>query len=607
MNNDDKYALLIKKAQLRDRQALVELTELAEQRLREDIYRLTLKQDLVQDIIQETLLEMVKIIGNLKDPDRFWPWLYRIALNKIRRHHRSEQVRKTVAIDAVDGENIPSANEKQAINKLVGDEIKDIVVNSIQKLSPRHRTVITLRCYRDMPYAEIAESMECSEFAARMLFQRAKKTLQKQLSRHGLGKGALAMSLLLFGKMTATSEASAAAVTITSASLNTGVAATVATAAISKTTATLTAASVMAVGAAVTLGPVMNNEDSSSQDLANSIMPAQIQTQQVEKENTMFWYFTPDARKDTVLMRTVTYDADGNEKYCKILQNGSANYAYDAKSNTININNYNAWNDDLSVWQLPTDSIELRRFISKAQGIENHKHAIAKKIRSNRNGLLTAVKSGPDMAYDIGIFKKNENLLDEELFRYSWTSRAKTSDNRDEMHLRGWTFFKFSGQIDGKRLKGIGRVPLTYDHAKRHFPWLKLRYDNKRIAGKKAEVFFSGLSRPWTGLHTIDTIRRDAAKNEIDFETRLLDGGDTAQVVLSYGMGSIIYTVDMLSDLLESIEIQGETTGFIQFSYLQNVDNAAESFTTPRTSSYAGITGDQGPLWLLELASPETY
>ena len=82
---------LVKQAQLGDKDSLSRLTRLAEERLRVDVYRITLTEDLTHDIVQESLLEMLKILSELKEADKFWPWLYKIALNKVRHHHRKKK------------------------------------------------------------------------------------------------------------------------------------------------------------------------------------------------------------------------------------------------------------------------------------------------------------------------------------------------------------------------------------------------------------------------------------------------------------------------------------------------------------------------------------
>ena len=222
MEEKNDYSKLVKLAQLGDKQSRDRLAGLAQERLRTDIYRLTMQYDLTEEIVQESMLEMFKILGKLREADRFWPWLYKIALNKINLHYRDEQHHKTMSMSAaqdadVKGDGLEVVAEGTAL------ELKDIVFAAMQQLRPRHRAVLIMRCYREMEYSLIAESMQCSEFAARMLFYRAKKSLQKQLSRSGFGKGSLLTALILFGKMTAPTEAAAAQVSVTSATASVGI------------------------------------------------------------------------------------------------------------------------------------------------------------------------------------------------------------------------------------------------------------------------------------------------------------------------------------------------------------------------------------------------
>jgi DNA-directed RNA polymerase specialized sigma24 family protein len=62
MGKNVDWTRLVKQAQLGDKGASDYLAEAARQRLRTDIYRLTLEHDLTQDIVQESLVEMFKIL-----------------------------------------------------------------------------------------------------------------------------------------------------------------------------------------------------------------------------------------------------------------------------------------------------------------------------------------------------------------------------------------------------------------------------------------------------------------------------------------------------------------------------------------------------------------
>lgn len=166
MDKDIDHIRLVDQARLGDKESLEQLAKLAQESLRDDVYRMSLDAHLTDDIVQETILEMVKILGELKESDRFWPWLYKIALNKLRLHHRREKVRRTVPIS----EAAVVAGQKREMPELVAEELKEVVSNAMQGLKSEHRIVLSLRCYKEMEYAAIAETMGCSEFAARKLF-----------------------------------------------------------------------------------------------------------------------------------------------------------------------------------------------------------------------------------------------------------------------------------------------------------------------------------------------------------------------------------------------------------------------------------------------------
>ena len=105
------YIRLVKQAQLGDRDSMDRLAEIARQRLRQHVYRITLHANLTQDIVQESMLEMFKVLGKLKNADRFWPWLYGIAFNKIRHHNRRQSRKNTISMSSLDYEGFAGDNQ----------------------------------------------------------------------------------------------------------------------------------------------------------------------------------------------------------------------------------------------------------------------------------------------------------------------------------------------------------------------------------------------------------------------------------------------------------------------------------------------------------------
>jgi len=575
------HVRLVKRAQLGDKESLDRLTELAEERLRVDVFRLTLQEDLAQEIIQESLFEMLRVLNDLKEAHRFWPWLYRIAINKMHLHYRTEKRRRTVTASAV-AEKAAYGNSEQAMAGAISRELKDIVLGAMRRLKPRHRTVLTMRCYREMEYSQIAESMGCSEFAAKMLFYRAKRSLRKQLSRFGFGNVAAGVAGF--------------------AASTTGI-------------VSLAAAGILAVGATTV---TLEHAGGDVRSGAGTVGSGQITEQMgaLGAGNEELWCYYPDSPKGPVMMRLLRWDSHQKGRYCKWLQNEQAMYYFDEGKNTVYIENHRMWREDLSVWRLPTDSPELSEFLSRVEGrIDGMRY-----VRGGGAGLL--VISQGRQAGSPSRVTRHFNVLDEQYFLYGWSARTKRLDNRDMMHKRGWTYFRVSGRIGDEAIAGIGRLPFVDAARARYGAWLKLEvgerlkigdngqeariYDGSRLVASYAGgSFFAGLSRPWMGLHTIDTIRRDAAANRIWFETGPKGQGDAAEVVLTRGETKLSYAVNMDKDIIERIGILGESgrEGELVFSYLDEVDGIEDEFVAPRWKTLRKRhPGGPGVVWLMNLA-----
>ena len=165
------------------------------------------------------------------------------------------------------------------------------------------------------------------------------------------------------------------------------------------------------------------------------------------------------------------------------------------------------------------------------------------------------------------------------------------------MHKRGWTYFRVAGRINGKQIQGKGRLPFVYSTSKAHRPWIKIWAGHDIIS----QASLAGLSRPWVGLHTIDTVRRDAALQKKWFKTELQPDAGKAEVTITHNQTRLVYTIDMQADLIEKITFlskTGKLIGQLNFTYLQEVENVGNEFTSPRKK---GHVKPRGGLWLCEL------
>jgi len=620
MNGLDDFAKLVEDARQGEKDARNRLADAARLRLQEYVFRLTLEQDLTQDIVQETILEMFRVFEKLKRGERFWPWLYGIATNKLRNHYGKQWRHRTLS-PAGAGE-IAGAEGRDGLADAVTREFKQIVLRSMDELQPRHRAVLTMRCYDQMAYSEIAKVMGCSEFGARALFHRAKKALAEKLGGYGLGKSSLLIVLGVFGKITATSEAAAANVSVTAATLKVGLAATLAATATSKTAVvTLAAAAVIGGGSVAVVSSQCGNDAGVPQAQTHGLLDVQQEIPAVSAGVQECWQFFPEGPGKPLMMRLMESDNAGGDLICRYLQNEHANYYYDGT--TVTINNYRCYNPDLSVRRLPTDGGELRDFISR---VERHPGGM-EYVADSRKGLLVVLARDAANGRKTWRVDRHEAVLEEQYFQSDWPASVKITDNRDAMHRRGWTWYRLSGQINGEEVAGRGRAPFVYETSAAHYPWLDISVGGRlRIVDTGAEAgvhdsagkllgryeggsFFEGLAKPWMGLHTIDTVRRDAAGRKVWFETKHGAARGKAEIVLTFDAVKLVYEIDLQRDVIDRITFREKSDGDqdamgeVRFSYLQEIPPTSGEFAAPRPiSSAVGRFDRLGTFWLAKLA-----
>ena len=604
---------LIKKAKQGDRRSLNRLAELGALRLHEFVFRLTLDDDLTRDIVQESILEMLKIYNKLRQTEQFWYWLYGIAYNKMKRHYQTLRRRKTVSLAEM-GEHIEARNGDETVANAVTDEFREIVVQAMSQLEPRHRAILTLRCYDKMSYGDIAGFMGCTEFGARALFYRAKKAMTKKLALYGLSRGSVVMALVLFGKMTASSKAAAANIAVTSATLRVGATAALAGTVMSKSALVCMTAGALAVGTAA--HPVISHYTATPSLNQASVSTLGRNHGQNHPDNAEKWYFFPEGGDGPLMMRWHALQGKGASDW-HILQNAHANYQ--RQGNTIHINNHRFW--DWLVQQVPTDPEMLGLRLGDIQGVNRP----MRHVSHSADGLFVIAQPLDDTLAQSAHVTRHHNVLHEDYFLPDWPTDVRVVDNRDMMHKRGWTYFSIEGVLAGRAVSGTGRVPFVYATSKAFSPQLSLKIgkslsiiDTRRQAswidtasgsGRHClpGSFFKGLPRPWMGLHALDTIRRDAAEQGLSIRTQIDSKQGKAQVKIDCPAMILDYTIGLYQDLVEEIVFSSDRTalgdiGRLRFIYHQDINDRNGFRGVSRRSRPArSLDSSEGMLWLVNL------
>ena len=646
MSSEQIWSMKVAEARRGSDDSMSWLTRQAEQRLRAYIFRVTLDNDLTDDLTQETLLQMIKSIKQLREEESFWPWLYRIAQSKIKEHYRSKKREISVSDDSFYDDVLSRRGDlyqDQSVRELIQQDLLKKVMGAMKQLKQQHRAILSLRCFDKLSYAEIADTFECNEVTARILFHRARKALRKKLANQGISKNLMLMSLGLFGRLTLSPEASPSMPggPVSEASLRVGPAATIIDSILSKKTGIF-------IAVAVVLLMFWLKKDSPSEqsppnprtssiiipvrnDVSSFHFTVQVLDRDPNAEGSLSkgayerWFYYPEGVEGPSFMRMQRYTPDLSEKLCAWLENEEANYYYNSDDKTVYVTNCRVCWSNLKVRRLPTDSQD---FIDFLMEVEGEPDAYREYIRDEKTHLAT---SSIDYRFLNASSFKTEyefNAVPREAFQYEWDEPVlEYVDQRDTMHKRGWTYFRIEGQLNGKKISGTGRVPFIYKTYKEYPAWLKIdiggefeiidsrngaqlkKVDGEVITNYPSGTFLKGMSRPWMGLHAADNVRRDALEKRVWFSSKWDEKEEDVIITLfnkdNKDGTNIIYTIDYENDVIENIifESGADIKGSLDFTYLQDKDTADTEFAEPALSEPSKITVHEntGILWLMNL------
>ena len=152
------------------------------------IYNMTSNREDAADLTQDAFIKSFQSINLFQGQSSFFTWLYRIAVNSTLTHLRKNRLRTFFSLEKVDENDRQSAEVIEALTDNTGverntfvKELQERLNDAMQKLSIRHRTVVTLFEIDDLSHQEIAEIMNCSVGTVRSRLHYAKQQLQSEL------------------------------------------------------------------------------------------------------------------------------------------------------------------------------------------------------------------------------------------------------------------------------------------------------------------------------------------------------------------------------------------------------------------------------------------
>ncbi|GGH76785.1 RNA polymerase sigma-70 factor (ECF subfamily) [Pullulanibacillus pueri] len=161
---------MIKKAKKGNEQAFQQIIQIEKDKLYRMAYIYVKNDEDALDIVQETIYKAFISIKKLKEPKHFSTWLTRILMNTaitfIKKHKPLVLLENMDRVDDTHPHRV--------------EESLDLL-EAIENLEEKYKTVIILRYYRDLTIKQIADILNCPEGTIKTHLHRAIGQLKIEL------------------------------------------------------------------------------------------------------------------------------------------------------------------------------------------------------------------------------------------------------------------------------------------------------------------------------------------------------------------------------------------------------------------------------------------
>jgi RNA polymerase sigma-70 factor (ECF subfamily) len=143
-----------------------------------------------QDAVQEAFLKVYQNLSAFREESKFSTWLFRITVNQSLMKLRRQRTAREASLDEdfqADGDVLPkevtdwSPNPEQLY---WASELRDILINCLEELSPILRTVFVLRDIEGLTIDQTVEVLNVSETAVKARLLRARLQLREGLTKY---------------------------------------------------------------------------------------------------------------------------------------------------------------------------------------------------------------------------------------------------------------------------------------------------------------------------------------------------------------------------------------------------------------------------------------
>ncbi len=142
-----------------------------------------------RDLLQATLMQIVRRLGSFRAESSFSTWLFRVTANEALMLMRSRRRHRARVIEGLDWEELatlPSVNDNEIVQVDAGAANRERdarIRDALKELPEDYRDVVVAHYHLDLGLQEIADKLAITESAVRSRLHRARTRLRTLLER----------------------------------------------------------------------------------------------------------------------------------------------------------------------------------------------------------------------------------------------------------------------------------------------------------------------------------------------------------------------------------------------------------------------------------------
>jgi RNA polymerase sigma-70 factor (ECF subfamily) len=183
---------LIAKVKAGDREALDTLMRLIRPHIERQLARYPVSDEDRLDLVQSTMLQVVRRIGSFRGDSSFTTWLFRVTANEALMLMRSQRRQRARLVEGLDLEDLGLLNSVRTTSN--DEDLASLaereahVRSALGELPDDYREVVLAHYHDDLGLQEIARKFMVSESAVRSRLHRARVRLRAILNASPIGK-----------------------------------------------------------------------------------------------------------------------------------------------------------------------------------------------------------------------------------------------------------------------------------------------------------------------------------------------------------------------------------------------------------------------------------